>query len=85
MRGKHMKEKVVDILCEVLELEADASNISENVSLIELGLNSLNAIEMVVYLEDTFDIEINDEDLMIENLSSISQIYDLLKRYGVEG
>ncbi len=80
-----MNEKVKDILNGVLKFEAGASNIPENASLIELGLNSLNAIEMVVYLEDAFDIEIADEDLMIENMSSINQICDLLKRYGVEG
>ena len=82
--NNQINEQVKDILNEVLKFEIDTSNILEQTSLLEMGLNSLNAIEMVVYLEDAFSIEIKDEDLMIENMSSIKQICDLLKRYGVE-
>lgn len=82
-RKKEMIEKLREILCEVLKNEKDPSEILENTDLLELGLNSLNAIEMVVYLEDTFEIEISDEDLMLENLSSINMICDMLKNYGV--
>lgn len=84
MRNEQMQEKVKDILSEVLKLEESTSNITEDMNLIELGLNSLNAIEIVVYLEEAFDIQIDDEDLMIEYLASLKQICDLLKRYGVE-
>ena len=79
-----MNEKIRTIFSEILKVEKDIYNIPNDANLIELGLNSLNAIEMVVYLEDTFGIEIRDEDLMIDNMSSINQICELLKRYGVE-
>lgn len=79
-----MNEKIRTIFSEILKFEKDIYNIPNDANLIELGLNSLNAIEMVVYLEDTFGIEIRDEDLMIDNMSSINQICELLKRYGVE-
>lgn len=79
-----MNEKIRTIFSETLKFEKDIYNIPNDANLIELGLNSLNAIEMVVYLEDTFGIEIRDEDLMIDNMSSINQICELLKRYGVE-
>lgn len=79
-----MMEKVTEIVREILKLEESTSIITEDMDLIELGLNSLNAIEMVVYLEEAFDIEINDEDLMLEYLSSLEKICQLIKRYGVE-
>ena len=79
-----MNEKIRTIFSEILKFEKDIYNIPNDANLIELGLNSVNAIEMVVYLEDTFGIEIRDEDLMIDNMSSINQICELLKRYGVE-
>lgn len=78
-----MIEKLREILCEVLKNEKNPSEILENTDLLELGLNSLNAIEMVVYLEDTFEIEISDEDLMLENLTSINMICDMLEKYGI--
>lgn len=79
-----MVEKIKDILVEVLKDKADIEKITGDTNLIELGLNSLNAIEMVVYLEDTFGIEINDEDLMLDNLSSIKMICNLIKHYEMQ-
>ena len=78
-----MIERLRGIICEVLKIGKDPNEILEDADLLELGLNSLNAIEMVVYLEDTFEIEISDEDLMLENFSSIDKICDMLRNYGV--
>ena len=79
-----MIERLNDIINRVLKNDEDSVEISEDTNLLELGLNSLNAIEMIVYLEDEFEIEIGDEELILENLSSIKKICDMLKRYGVE-
>lgn len=78
-----MIERLRGILCEVLKIGKEPNEILEDTDLLELGLNSLNAIEMIVYLEDAFEIEISDEDLMLENLSSINMICDMLRTYGV--
>jgi acyl carrier protein len=54
-------EKVKEIIIEQLDVEAD--QVTENASFIEdLGADSLDTVELVMALEENFDIEIPDED-----------------------
>ena len=44
-------------------------------SLIDSGIiDSTGVVEIVSFIEDTFDIELDDEDLVAENLDSISRL-----------
>ncbi len=43
-------------------------------------LDSLQIVELVVKLENEFDIEIDDEDLSMENMRSFDSILDLVER-----
>lgn len=73
-----MLEKVIDILAEYTELEKD--KISEKSSLIaDLGLNSLDVINVVVAFEEEFDIEIPDQK--IKDLVTIEDIVKYLEKY----
>lgn len=52
-----------------------AVDISEDESLFENGfLDSFGIVSLVVFLEDTFDIHLNDDDLSEENLASVAAI-----------
>ena len=54
-------EKVKEIIIEQLDVEAD--QVTEGASFIEdLGADSLDTVELVMALEENFDIEIPDED-----------------------
>lgn len=43
-------------------------------------LDSLQIVELVVELENEFEIEINDEDLSIENMKSFETILHMVQR-----
>lgn len=43
-------------------------------------INSLFALEMVVFLEDTFEIHIKEEDISERNFKTIAAIADLVER-----
>jgi len=54
-------EKVKEIIVEQLDVQAD--QVTEEASFIEdLGADSLDTVELVMALEEHFDIEIPDED-----------------------
>jgi acyl carrier protein len=54
-------EKVKEIIIEQLDVEAD--QVTQDASFIEdLGADSLDTVELVMALEENFDIEIPDED-----------------------
>ena len=75
------ESKIRKILAEVLEMtEGDVENIGIEEELTEYNLDSLTAIELIVNLESVFDILIDDEDLLIENVSSIEKIIAVVNK-----
>jgi len=63
---------------------SDMSLLKGDEDLRSIGLNSLSSIELVVKLEEEFNISISDEDLIIDNVSTINNIEALLKKYCVD-
>lgn len=77
-----MEEFVRGVLQEILDLDEETvEGLSVDSDLIEFGLDSLKAIELVVHIEDNYDIIILDDDLLIDNISTIEKIMDMIKRY----
>ena len=51
------------------------NNLKNDDSLLEKGIiDSTGVLEMVSFIEDTFNIEIKDEEIIPENLDSINNI-----------
>lgn len=69
-----MKEKVLEILKNV------NPNIKEGVNLIESGIiDSFEVVNIVMELEEAFDIEIDAENVTAENFQSVDTIVALLE------
>jgi acyl carrier protein len=67
-------DKIKDIVVEQLVLD-NADNIKMETSMIDdLDADSLDAVEVIMAIEDEFDIEIDDEDA--EGFKSIGDIVD---------
>ena len=72
-----MIKKEIDILADFTTLEKDM--ITEKTSLVtDLGLSSLDVINVVVAFEDEFDIEIPDQK--IKELVTVGDIVEYLER-----
>ena len=77
-----MEDRIKEIIVTVLELsEDDAKQITEDTDLLEYGLDSMTCVEMVVNLEEEFGITVDEEDLLVENMSTITRIKDLVEKY----
>ncbi len=77
-----MEEKLKKIVAAVLELSEDeAKKLGSNSDLLELGLDSMTCVEVVVNLEDEFGITVEEEDLLVENMSTITRLEELVKKY----
>jgi acyl carrier protein len=74
-----MDEKVKKIIEEQLGVESD--KIQENASFIDdLGADSLDIVELVMAMEEEYDIEIPDEDA--EKLKTVGDVANYLKDKG---
>lgn len=70
-------DKVVEIIADTLSV--DSSKITKDTNLLEdLQADSLNAVEVMLELEDEFDIEF--EDLDIEQFSTVDKIVELIQK-----
>ena len=61
-------KKVIDIIAEKLNMQAD--NITAESTFKDLGADSLDIVEIIMSFEETFGIEIKDEDA--EKINQIS-------------
>ena len=75
-----MLGKIVNEIKKLVNNGTDA-NITEETSLVELGIDSLMTVELVLGLEDAFNIPFNDSDLEMENLRNVRDIVNLVNKY----
>ncbi|MCH5337780.1 MAG: acyl carrier protein [Acetatifactor sp.] len=76
-----MLEKVKEVIVD--KLNAEGADITESTSFKDdLNADSLDLFELVMALEEEFDIEIPSEDL--EKLVTVGDVLDYLKDKGIE-
>ena len=70
-----VEEKVKEIIVE--QLGVDENQVTVSASFIEdLGADSLDTVELVMALEEEFDVEISDEDA--EKISKVQDAIDYI-------
>ena len=71
-----------EIINSILTEKRFSDTITSDMKLSEdLGFDSLSLVELIVDLEDRFDIEIDESDLDPSQLKTVGQIYSLIDKY----
>lgn len=78
---KIMLEKMREMLAEQLNCEADTINMETSFK-DDLGADSLDLFELVMALEDEYNVEIPAEEL--NDLTTVGSVVDYLKAKGIE-
>jgi acyl carrier protein len=72
------KQVIRDFIIENF-LFGETNGLEDDTSFLENGIiDSTGILELVTYLEDTFGIEVEDEELVPENLDSIANVVQYL-------
>jgi acyl carrier protein len=62
-------------------LFGDASRLDASASLLDKGIiDSTGILEVVQFLEETYNIKVNDEELLPENLDSVKNLTGYVER-----
>lgn len=69
-------EKVKSILVDQLDVEDESVTMESNIS-DDLGADSLDVVDLVMSMEEEFDIEIPDEE--IENMKTVGDIVKFIE------
>ncbi|MGI6705408.1 MAG: acyl carrier protein [Clostridia bacterium] len=71
-------ERVRDIIVEQLGVEADEVTL-ESSFIDDLGADSLDIVELIMALEEEFDMEIPDEEA--EKVTTVGDVVDYIKNH----
>ena len=64
-------DKIKDIIVEQLDVEEDAVTMEASIT-DDLGADSLDVVDLVMSIEESFDVEIPDEE--VENIKTVGDI-----------
>ena len=71
-------EKISEILSELTGI--DSINTKDSLQA-DLGLNSIQMVTLLIMIEDTFGIFLNEEDMNPYDLVYVYQVIDMVKKY----
>ena len=75
-------DRIIEIFKEIMDFPAE-QELNEDATFKELGIDSMDLVEVVFAIEEEFDIEIPDEDA--EKLTTVGEAMDYVKvKLGVE-
>ena len=82
MNRNEIAKRAKEILVEGLRLEIEPGDIVDSDAIFGegLGLDSIDALEFVVLLEEEFDIALPDEDVAKAALASIDALTDFIEK-----
>ena len=66
----NLSDKVKQILAE--QLSVDQADLTDNTSFDDLNADSLDVVDLLMSIEDEFEIEVPDEE--IENIKTVDQL-----------
>ncbi|QUQ68346.1 acyl carrier protein [Kutzneria sp. CA-103260] len=76
-----VEDKVLDVLVGVLAGRFTAEQVNTNADLVEeYGLDSLQMISFLLGIEDTFDLELDYENLELDHLRSVAQFASYVRQ-----
>ncbi len=76
-----IQEKIGEIIGSVLEIGADRmASVAGSDALNDLGMDSLNCVDIVLSIEEEFDVIFNDEELLLENLNTINKLTETVEQ-----
>lgn len=73
------KNKLRKVLVESLDLQLDPATIPDCDLVNRLGLDSINTIEFLIWVESEFDVEIADEDLSVELIDDLDRLAEYVQ------
>jgi len=69
-------EKIKKILCDQLDIEEESISLESNIG-DELGADSLDFVDLILLVEEEFDIEISDDE--IENFKVVGDVVNYIE------
>ncbi len=81
MTAQQIRSRVRDFIVEQFLFNKDDGHLTNDVSFLESGIvDSTGILELIAFLEETYRIPIEDEELIPENLDSVNNVVSFVQR-----
>jgi acyl carrier protein len=81
MDADEIQKRIREFIVETFLFGEDAEDLKDDDSFLETGLiDSTGILELIQFLEESFDIEIEDEEMIPENLDAIDRSTRFVER-----
>lgn len=81
MSDEQLKQQIKEMIVERLFLDADPGEMADDENLMEnYEIDSVNLFEIVVGLEEQFDISFEDEDFSVDLFATVNSLADYVHR-----
>jgi acyl carrier protein len=74
-----IKRKSHDVVLELLP-DVRSEELSDTTDLFDMGLDSINAMTLVLSLQDAFGIQFDTNEISFENFRTVADIAELINR-----
>jgi len=76
-----IREKIKTFIVNNFLLGVNAGNLNDSDSFLEKGIvDSTGILEVVSFIEESFSIKVEDEELLPDNLDSINHLVDFVQK-----
>ena len=76
-----IKQEIRQFIVDNFLMGKDSEDLKDNTSFLEEGvIDSTGVLELVAFLEETYGIHVEDEELVPENLDSIANIASYIEK-----
>lgn len=72
-----LQKKIKEIVINVIQTDSD---FSPNADLRQYGMNSINCISIIVRIEEEYNFEFLDEDLILENFITTENLVEYVRK-----
>ena len=79
MADKSLELQLKELIVERLFLEIDADQIGDDTPLTDYGVDSFLLLELIVALEEVFDVKFDQSDITAEVLKTVSSMAALVR------
>ena len=81
----NMNEKVRELIKSTLLLESEeVAKVGNEDDLELIGLNSVIMLQFIVKMEQEFDIEIDEEEIIPENFGTVNKVVQYLEKKNIQ-
>ncbi|HVY14540.1 MAG TPA: phosphopantetheine-binding protein [Rhodopila sp.] len=76
------RERLRELVAEILSTQSQITSFSDDDTLVEIGITSVDMVTLLLAVESTFNVEVPQHEITAETFRSIATVDALLGRLG---